>query len=144
MHCRNCSMLHLMRLLWVAQKYLSGSSKFWKEINFLYQEGLLLLPKTNNWAYCEHGIKCQTWGGFTLGSKTNETKWPRSHKKLTQGIHTGFKVQVWKFGNGGNYRVVHKALGSNPSELTRMWVWECIHRITQVLPILTLTYSKEC
>ena len=32
--------------------------KFGKEVHFPHQKGLLLLPKTNNWPYCGHGINC--------------------------------------------------------------------------------------
>ena len=44
-------MLYHVRLLCVKQnKSDVDNNKFWKEMNFPYQEGALLLPRSNDWS----------------------------------------------------------------------------------------------
>ena len=46
---------HSTRLLWVGWKFLTSRSKFWKEMDFPFQEGLfLMLSRSSGWPYCEH------------------------------------------------------------------------------------------
>ena len=58
---QNCTTLHPVRLLWEGQKILIDCSMFGKEINFLYQEGFLLLPRSNDWLLYGHAININSY-----------------------------------------------------------------------------------
>ena len=46
---------NVVRWLWVGRKILTKSNKLWKEMNFPYHEGLLMLPGSSDWPYWRHG-----------------------------------------------------------------------------------------